>query len=290
MEIWRVGYGTAPRPKVVSARNLAIALLGHLAAFVLFYLYSVCHGLFQKANPPPIEFFDPTVVVVENLKGNEDEPPPLKKPDPPPPPPPKPKVKPPKPKPKPDKALEQMATNVVKKIDKKKDDDKKKTVKKDDPPKKTAKELREERIRKMRDSAKPVNKTTVVERQPNGRTDKRPPNWEKILNDGHRPGKTTNLSPNEEALGFSLVKRAFEEKWDKPPWTDTLKPMVIRVWFGNGGRIVKFNLESSSGDARADQSIRSAASRVGAVANLPASFIDKYKSDGVPIRFTVTAQ
>ena len=90
MEIWRVGYDTAPRPKVVSTHNLAVALVCHLAAFVLFWLYSACHGLFDSHDEPKIEFFDPTVVVVENLDGNPDEPPPLKKvePEPPPPPPP----------------------------------------------------------------------------------------------------------------------------------------------------------------------------------------------------------
>ena len=289
MEIWRVGYDTAPRPKVVSTHNLAVALVCHLATFVLFWLYSVCHGLFDSHDEPKIEFFDPTVVVVENLDGNPDEPPPLKKVEPEPPPPPPPKAKPrPKPKKVEPKALEKMATNVVKKVEKKKSE--KKETKKDEPPKKTAKELREERMKRIRSQTKQVNKPTVVQQQPNGRTDKRPPNWKELLNAGYKPGPSTNLAPNEEALGFSLVKSAFEAKWDKPPWTDTMKPMVIRVWFGNGGKIVNYRLESSSGDARADQSIKSAASRVGLVPALPAAFIDKYRSKGVPIRFTVTPQ
>lgn len=285
MEIWRVGYDTAPRPKVVSTHNLAVALVCHLAAFVLFWLYSVCHGLFDSHDEPKIEFFDPTVVVAENLDGNPDEPPPLKKVEPEPPPPPPPKAKPrPKPKKEDPKALEKMATNVVKKVEKKE------PKKKEDPPKKTAKELREERMQRIRSQTKQVSKTTVVQQQPNGKTDKRPPNWKDILNKGYKPGPSTNLAPNEESLGFSLVKSAFEAKWDKPPWTDTMKPMVIRVWFGNGGKIVNYKLESSSGDARADLSIKSAASRVGSVPALPVGFIDKYRSKGVPIRFTVTPQ
>ena len=296
MEIWRIGSDTAARPKVISTHNLAVALVCHFAAFVLFWLYSVCHGLFESHDEPKIEFFDPTVVVVENLNGNEDEPPPLKKVEPEPPPPPPPPTPKPKPRPKKEepKQLEKMMTNVVKKVDKKvekKEPEKKEAKKEPEQPKKTAKELREERMKKMRESAKQVNRTTVVERQPNGRTDKKTlsdAEIQKLLNAGYRPGKSTNLAANEEQLGYSLIKQAFEAKWDKPPWTDTMKPMVIRVWFGNGGKIVNYKLESSSGDARADQSIKSAASRVGSVPVLPAGFIDKYRSKGVPVRFTVT--
>lgn len=287
MEIWRVGSDTAARPKVLNGHNLSVALVLHVAFFAVFWIYSVFHGLFDKKEE--IVPIDLTVVVVENLNGKEDEPPPLKKPEPPPPPKPEPpKPKPPKPKPKPKepekpKELEKIVTNIVRKVEKKE-------TKKDEPPKKTAKELREERMKRIRSQTKQVNKTTVVQQQPNGRTDKRPPNWKDLLNAGYKPGPSTNLAPNEEALGFSLVKSAFEAKWDKPPWTDTMKPMVIRVWFGNGGKIVNYRLVSSSGDARADQSIKSAAARVIAIPALPAGFIDKYRTSGVPVRFTVTPQ
>ena len=284
MELWRSESEQAQRPKVLCTHHLMVALGLHVGCFVLFWLYSAFHGLFNKDEE--IIPIDLTVVVVENLNGNEDEPPPLKKPEPPPPPPPEP----PKPKPKPKepekpKELEKIVTNIVEKVEKKKPE----------PPKKTAKELREERMKKMRESAKTVNKKTtiVTKQQPNGRTDKKTLSDAEIrnlLNMGYKPGRSTNLAANEEQLGYSLIKAAFEAKWDKPPWTDTLKPMVIRVWFGGGGRIVNYKLEQSSGDARADQSIKSAASRVGAVSALPAAFIDKYKSSGVPVRFTVKPQ
>ena len=294
MELWRTESDQARRPKVLCMRHLALALALHLGCFVLFWTYSAFHGLFdEKEEIIPIDL---TVVVVENLNGNEDEPPPLKKPEPPPPPP-KPKPEPPKPKPKPKepekpKELEKIVTNIVTKVEKKVE---KKEEKKPEPPKKTAKELREERMKKMRESAKTVNKTTTKTYtvQPNGRTDKKTlsdAEIQKLLNAGYKPGRSTNLAANEEQLGYSLIKAAFEAKWDKPPWTDTLRPMTIRVWFGNGGRIVNYRLESSSGDARADQSIKSAAARVGAVSALPAAFIDKYKSSGVPVRITVKPQ
>jgi len=289
MEIWRVGYDNAERPKVLATRNLAIAFSLHVAFFVGFWIYSACHDLFRKDEE--IIPIDLTLVVNENLDGKEDEPPPLVNPEPEKPQPkptPKPKVK----EPEKPKELEKIVTNIVAKVEKKEE-----KPKEPEKPKKTAKELREERIQKMRASAKVVNKTVKIEVKNapsgNGRTDKKTlsdAEIQRLLMAGYKPGKSEQLAANDLQLGLSLIKMAFEEKWDKPPWTDTLKPMTIRVWFGPGGRVMRYQLEASSGDAKADQSIKSAASRVGSVSGLPSAFIEKFRSSGVPIRFTVKPQ
>ena len=293
MEIWRVGYDTAQRPKVLSKRNLAIALVLHVSTFVLFWLYAACHDLFDKEEE--IIPIDLTVVVNQNLDGKENEPPPLKKVEPEPPKPkPQPKPKPKVKKPEKPKELEKIVTNVVAKVDKKAEE-KRPDKKKPEPPKKTAKELREERMRKMRESAKQVNEKVTIEVRSakasgDGRTDRKTLSDAEVmrrLNEGYKPGTSEQIATSELQLGYSLIKQTFEEKWDKPPWTDTLKPMTIRVWFGGGGRIVKYHLERSSGDRKADQSILSAASRVGAIPALPAAFVDKFKRSGVPVQFTV---
>ena len=293
MEIWRVGYDTAQRPKVLSKRNLAIALVLHVSTFVLFWLYAACHDLFDKEEE--IIPIDLTVVVNQNLDGKENEPPPLKKVEPEPPKPkPQPKPKPKVKKPEKPKELEKIVTNVVAKVDKKAEE-KRPEKKKPEPPKKTAKELREERMRKMRESAKQVDKKVTIEVRSakasgDGRTARKTLSDAEVmrrLNEGYKPGTSEQIATSELQLGYSLIKQTFEEKWDKPPWTDTLKPMTIRVWFGGGGRIVKYHLERSSGDRKADQSILSAASRVGAIPALPAAFVDKFKRSGVPVQFTV---
>ena len=294
MDLWRVEPpAAARRPAVMSGANLAFALGLHLLLFSLFWLYSFFHGLLDpKEEVVPIDL---TVVVVENLDGDEKEPPPLKKPEPPPPPPPQPRPRQQAAKPKePEKPkeLERIETNVVVR-----------TVKKEDPrkprepekPKKTREELLRERIERTRALAtKPARTPSREPRpQPNGRTDRKlltDAEIAKLLNQGYRPGASTNLASNEEQLGYSLVKEAFEAKWERPPWTDTLRPMVIRVTFGNGGRITGCRLAASSGDAKADRSILSAASRVGAIPALPARFIDKYRSTGLQVRFTVTPE
>ena len=292
------------RPEVLSAKTLGIALAIHLAFFVAFWLFAVFHGLFEKQEE--IIPIDLTVVVNENLDGKPDEPPPLKNPDPPEkakPKPPPPKAKPKVKEPEKPKELEKIVTNIVAKVDKKetkKPEKPKKKVEKKEPekPKKTKAELRKERLERMRQSAKVNDKPVKYEvknakESGNGRTDRKilsDAEIAKLLNMGYKPGTSTQLAANEEQLGYSLIKAAFEAKWDQPPWTDTLRPMTIRVWFGGGGSVVRYRLESSSGDARADRSIQTAASRVGRVPALPAAFIDKYKSTGVPIRFTVKPQ
>ena len=162
-------------------------------------------------------------------------------------------------------------------------------------PKKMAKELREERMKKMRDSAKIVNKFAKIEvwnakESGNGRTARKAlsdAEIQRLLNMGYKPGTSEQFATSDAQLGYSLIKAAFEEKWEMPKWKDTLKPMTLRVWFEDGGRIAKYNLESSSGDVNADQSIKSAASRIEAIPNLPSAFIDKNRSSGVQVRFTV---
>ena len=285
MEIWRVGYGEEKLPAVVSRRTLTVALLLHLSVFVIFWLYAACHDLFHRDEE--IIPIDLTVVVNENLDGKPDEPPPLKKPEPPKP---KPKPQPKKIKePEKPKELEKIVTNIVTKVDKK--------VEKKEPekPKKTAKELREEKMAKMRASAKVVNKPLKIEvknakESGNGRTTKKTlsdAEIQKLLNMGYKPGTSEQLATSDAQLGYSLIKSAVEDKWEVPPWTDTLKPMTVRIWFGGGGRVVNYKLEKSSGDAKADRSILSAASRVGAIPGLPPAFIEAYKNKGIPCQFTV---
>ena len=296
MELWRTESGPK-RPEVLDTRNLAVALGLHFAFFLVFVLYSAFHGLFDKEEE--IIPIDLTVVVNENLDGVENEPPPLKNPEPE-----RPQPKPePKPKAKePDKPkeLEKIVTNIVEKVEKKeKKPEKAKPEKKPEKPKKTKEQLRKERLEKIRKSATNVGQKTVKVEVPNakesgnGRTARKTlsdAEIQRLLNMGYKPGTSEQIATSELQLGYSLIKSAFEEKWDKPPWTDTLRPMTIRVWFGSGGRIVKFNLEKSSGDARADQSIKTAASRVRSIPALPAAFVDKFRSQGVPVQFTVKPQ
>ena len=269
------------RPDVLGGKSFGVAFIVHVAFFALLFLFSVFHGLFHKKETViPIAL---TVVVNENLDGEEDEPPPLNNEKPPEPE--KPKVEtPPEPPAEKVEAVEQMPEKPEK-------------PKEPEKPKKTKEELLKERMEQMRKNAKFVKKQVKIEVKDvpsgNGRTERQtrtPEEIQKLLNMGYKPGTKTQLATSEMQLCLSLIKQAFYDKWDRPPWTDTLRPMVVRVWFGAGGRVINFKLEQGSGDARADATIMQAARRVGAVPGLTPDFLAQYRTSGIPVRFTVTPQ
>jgi len=279
------------KPEVISMRNVMLALGLHVAAFLIFWLFSIFHFkenetiipielVFEAPpdevapepapqpvppkvapkppEPPPVA--DEKVDAVVKIK--DEKKPEKKKPDPP-----KEKPKPPEPEkpkepPKPEKTKEQI--------------------------KKEKEEAKKERLRKMREGAKVVKNPKPPPVAGTGQ--KLDPNWEKLLKQGYKPSDHTELAPNVETLCYSLIKTAFYDKWDRPPWTDTLKEMVLRVYFGPGGRVVSYKLEKSSGDARADQTVIAAAKAVRVVSGLSEDFIKAKKMSGVPIRFKVTPQ
>ena len=129
MEVWI----DEKRPDVMSTANVVLALVIHIVCFLGFFLFARLHFK-QKETVIPIDL---TVVVNENLDGNENEPPPLDDPPPKPPEPPK-VVTPPPPPPKVDTKVDA----VVKEPEKPK------------PPEKP-KETLEERLKRMRESVKP---------------------------------------------------------------------------------------------------------------------------------------
>lgn len=284
------------RPDVLCGRSLGIALGLHVLFFVGFYIFAALHGLFDKKET--IIPIDLTVVVNENLDGEENEPPPLnnEKPPEPEPEPPKPKVETPPPEVDKVEAVEQVQEKP-KKEEKKVEEKKPEKPKEPEKPKKTKEELLKERLEKMRKDAKFVKKKVTIEVKNvpsgNGRTERKTLSDKEIrdlLNKGYRPGTKTQLATSEMQLCLSLIKQAFYAKWDRPPWSDTLRPMVIRVWFGAGGRVINYKLEQGSGDAQADNSIMRAARLVGSVPGLTPDFISQYRTTGIPVRFTVTPQ
>lgn len=278
-------------PTVLGVRSLTIALALHAALFLVAYLGAV---VVRKPKETAIPI-DMTVVVHANLDGNENEPPPLKPPEPEPPPP-KPEPKPdpkPEPKPEPPPVVEPKVDAVVKVPEKPK-------PKKPEKPKKTAEQLRKEkeerqkkRLEEIRNRGKVVNKPVQkpAERQPNGRTGKQTlskAEIERMLALGARPGAVEQLPSSEYQRCVSLIQSAYYAKWDRPPWTDTLREMHLSIQLGAGGRILGYRLVQSSGDPKADATVRMAASLVKSIAGLSPEFIRQNKT--VLIRFKVTPQ
>ena len=293
MEVWRPEVLEGRRPDVISGRNILAALALHLLVFAVFWIFAVLHGLFKpKETVIPIDL---TIVVNENLDGNEEDPPPLANPEPPPPPPqPKPKPKPDEKKPDPPKALEQIVTNVVKKVDKK--DEKPKVIEppKDEPPKKTAKELREERIRRMREAAVKNTKPVTIEvKAPsgNGKTAVQTMSEAEIrkrLGEGYAAGRENNLAASELQLGVSLVQMALNEKWDSlGPKVGASGDVLLSCRFNSSGGLVNVRIVQSCGDKMSDSAALSVARAVTHIRNLPAGFLNQFSKETLTIRYHV---
>ena len=308
MELWRTEVIEGRRPAVLSARTFAVALVLHVLVFLVFWIVAAANGLFEKKETViPIDL---TVIVNENLDGVEGEPPPLVNPAPPEPP--KPKPKPPKkkeepPKPKePPKPLEQMVTNVVKKVTKdtkdKKDPPKTEPPKKPDspkkpePPKKTAKELREERLQRIRDKAKVTNKPVKIEvkdarRSGNGRTGRQTMSEAEIrrlLGQGYRPGTENQLAGGEEQRCLSLIQMAIEDRWDAmKPKVGRAGTVILQVRFNSAGGFAEVRLQSGCGDAMSDQAALAVARSVKSIRGLSAEFVAKFRREPLSIRYNV---
>ncbi len=313
MNVWREEQ-VGREPKILSGVNILVALLLHVLVFVAFWLGALVQGfLAPKETIIPIDL---TLVVNENLDGKDDEPPPLanppekKMPN---------KPSPPKPteekKKDPPKPLEQIVTNVVKKVEKKKpkEPEKKTPPKKDEPPKKTeppkkdekkktdekpkksAKELREERMKRMRESAvkntKPVKIEVKGAQSGNGRTGKQTlseAEIRRLLDAGYKPGREESLATSELQLGVSLIQMALNEKWDRlAPKVGASGTVLLSCRLNSAGGLVKVRLAKSCGDALSDRAVLQVAQSLHFIEHLPKDFLKRFSKETLTIRYQV---
>lgn len=303
MELWRTEVIEGRRPQALSAVTVTVALALHLAVFAVFGLVARFTDKKGPETIPPIEL---TVVVNENLDGVENEPPPLKNPPPPEPPKPKPKPR-PKPaekKPDPPKPLEQIVTNVVKSVEKKKDEPKKAPEKKKpepkkpEPPKKTAKELREERMKRIRDRMKTVNKPVTIEvknakASGNGRTARQTMSRaeiERLLRQGYRPGTENQVAANEKQRCLSLIEMVLRDRWGALGAEKNARVGVIvslSFQLNSAGGLVNVRLAKGCGDVRTDQTALAVARTVTSIPGLSADFIAEFSKNPIILNYKV---
>ena len=281
-------------PAVMGGRNLLLAVALHLVLVVVFVGLAKIRFRAKEVVIP----IDLTVVVNENLDGEENEPPPLDNPPPEPPPTPKP----PKVKPLPPPPVEKVPDAVVKVHEKKVEEKKpEKKVEEKKPEKKVEekkpekpKEKTKSRAELIREKMNKQKVKTVVPNAPsgNGKTDKKTltdDQVRKLLDQGYKPGKSEQIAKDEVQRCVSLIQRAFEAKWDqvgRPPWSADLRVILLDVQFGSGGRVRGYRISSSSGSSAADQTVLKAAALVQAVTGLSEAFIRENKT--VSVRFKVT--
>lgn len=298
MQVWRADVMEGRRPEVISARNLLIAFAIHFAVFIGFYVFALLHGLFEpKETIIPIDL---TVIVNENLDGVENEPPPLVNPPPPAPPKP-PKPKPVKPKIDPPKALEQIVTNVVVKVDKKEEEKKRKEEekrKKEEAKKKAEekKKAEDERLKKMRERAVKNDKPVKIEvknakESGNGKTQKQnmsKAEIEKLLNQGYKPGPSNQIAHSEVDRCIRVIKMALKDKWKE------LKPRIgnegvvtLSFELNSNGGLINVRVIKSSGDLQSDAAAKLVASRLTRIRGLSSEFISHCRKEPCVINYTV---
>ena len=138
-------------------------------------------------------------------------------------------------------------------------------------------------------SEKDESKPTFPPPRNNGRTDKRPKDWEKYLNAGYTPSNVNSgLDASDNQRCIQLISKAFHDRWVSPAWTSELREILLSVQFGAGGKVLGYNIIQSSGDPSADRTVLKAASLVHAVRGLSSAFLENNKT--VTVRFKVKPQ
>ena len=274
------------KPEVLGARSVGLAIALHVVSFLLLYLFAMLHLKPREAVIP----IDLTVVVNENLDGEENEPPPLDNP------PPKgeqPKPAPPPAPPKVEEKIEAVEQIVEKKPEKPKEKppEKPKEEKKPDPPKPTT----EDRIKAIQNRGAKVVKIPV-KNQPsgNGKTDKQtldPKQIEKLLNQGYKPGTKNQLAANEKDRCIRLIYMALESRWNQmSPKIGQEGTVQLGIRFDGAGRIVDCKLIKSCGDATSDKAAYSVVRSLSRVDGLGPEFLSVHSKEMVIINYRVRAK
>ena len=270
------------RPEVFTVRNCVAAVVVHLVLFVSLWLFG------------QLDFSDGKIVIpielTVALDGDDGKIEPVEEPEPPKRPEsrpkPKPQPDPPRqvaPPPRPQDAVVQVKDE--KKPRRQKDEPKKPPEKPKEKPRKTAEELRAERIAKMRDSAKDV----VVKPRPGPPSkEKRPKDWEKLLNQGYKPGERTQIAPNEESRCLGVLTAAINSKWKElSPQTGADGVALISIRFSRGGEIVQCRLAQGTGDRLSDAAALKVVGSLGTVRGLSTEFLEKYSREPITIRYKI---
>jgi len=298
MEVWI----DEKRPDVMSTANVVFALVIHIVCFLGFFIFARLHFK-QKETVIPIDL---TVVVNENLDGNDDDPPPLD--DPPPKPPEPPKVVTPPPPPKVDTKVDAVVKEKEKtKKPEKKPPEKKPEVKKDEPkkpeppkkvepkkPEKTKEELLKERMEQMVKSAKPVKIKVSDKPSGNGRTERQTmteAQIRKLLSDGYVPSSKTQIATSTMQLCLSKIQMAINARWAQVnPRIGKEGYVLIAVRFNSAGQMVNCRLSESCDDKVSDSAALTVVRSVGPIAGLDKEFLREFGKQDLVIRYKVVAR
>ena len=256
----------------LNMHTILIALGLHVAAFVFFWIAAKI----IYRTPDVIIPIDMTIVPPWAEQDPNDP-----EPDPNPPPKEQPKPEPPKPQPKPEEPPKvEEKVEAVEKVPEKK---KKKEFKKSEikqPKKEEKKAEKPKKEFKKSPIKKPPKIQPPVKLPPGKGTSRDKPLSQaeimKALAAGAKFGASNQLAANEEQRCVSLISQRFYECWTDFNWSENLRPVLLSVKFGGGGKIIGYRIVQSSGDPKVDQSVLAAAKRADHVSGLSAEFLKKY--------------
>jgi len=110
---------------------------------------------------------------------------------------------------------------------------------------------------------------------------------DRLLKMGAEASTVTSI-PGEDQRQRLLVKRVLDENWAPPSKADAGNAVaVVRLWFGDGGRITKWQIERRSNVPMLDDSVTRLLENVRRIPGLTQDFINQYRLRGFSAEFKV---
>lgn len=251
--------------------SLRWSLIFHGFLLLVVVGFAVRHRFIRKKLPQPVEF---TVVLPEDLpepiEEHQPEVEPVTEPDP----------------VMPENLPPIKKAVVAKKVPpKKKIPPKKKPKKKPNPPKKNP---FKKGTRIVKKPPKPKLDFTKLKRATLIAPDDKPMSRaeiQKALQAGARPGARNSLPDSEVSRCISLVRRAMYDAWVQPGSAEAgPRPALLSIRLDSAGRLVSYQIQSSSGSRYFDQSVLKAAANVQQIRGLSSGFLKQYETLTIEFR------
>ena len=139
----------------------------------------------------------------------------------------------------------------------------------------------------LRNEAKKVDPPPNIRKFGNAKAKDKPLSPEefmRLMNQGYRIGAQNQIAQSEVQRCLSIIQRVIQAECDKESvnWAGVQSP-ILDLSFGPGGRLTRYRIHTSSGDANVDRVIMSALGRIGSIQGLSATFLDTFK-DGIQLK------
>ena len=113
----------------------------------------------------------------------------------------------------------------------------------------------------------------------------------KLLGQGYKPGKTTQIATSTMQLCLSKIQMAINARWSQVnPRIGAEGYVLIAVRFNSAGQMVNCRLSESCGDKTSDSAALTVVRSVGPIAGLDKEFLREFGKQDLVIRYKVVAR